>query len=63
VLGRADLGSLVEEGMRDLCARGRLATQRIAQRSPDNYLEDLAQRASTRDTATPHSDRTSENSV
>ncbi|WP_157855812.1 hypothetical protein [Streptomyces aureocirculatus] len=42
---RSDLRELVADGMRDLKARGELASRRVAAADSDNYLELMARRA------------------
>ncbi|MER5873202.1 hypothetical protein [Streptomyces sp. NPDC002044] len=48
VVRRSDLRELVADGVRELRARGELASKRVAAADDDNYLELMARRAAER---------------
>ncbi|MGA4844939.1 hypothetical protein ACOBQB_01080 [Streptomyces sp. G5(2025)] len=49
---RSDVRELVADGMKDLKARGELASQRVAAADSDNYLELMARRSIERNVRT-----------
>ncbi|QEV16239.1 hypothetical protein [Streptomyces alboniger] len=49
---RSDVRELVADGMKDLKARGELASRRAAAADSDNYLELMARRSAERSTRT-----------